>query len=259
MTAARRILLTVGYDGTRYSGWQRQLNGPGIQSEIERALSRAEKREARVTGASRTDAGVHARGQRVHFDTESRIPAEKYPFVFNTLLPPDIRVTAAREVDFDLHARFSAKGKIYTYRIDNAPHPDAVGARFRAHQGVRLDETLMRLSALHLVGTHDFAAFEASGGTSKTTVRTIRRMDVERLGDFITLTTEGTAFLYNMVRIIAGTLMYVGMGRLSPDCTKRALQTGDRLLLGPTAPAKGLELTKVYYEGEPHGEENGFV
>ena len=249
----KRILLTVGYDGTEYCGWQYQDNGPSIQQEIEKALEAALGEFTRVTGASRTDAGVHARGQRAHFDTCSSIPADKYPFVLNRYLPRDIRVTAARRVAQDFHARFQAVGKWYTYRIHNAPHPSALFGRMTAHVPVRLDEEAMRRCAAALIGTHDFSAFAAAGGQAKTTVRTIDTFFLDRIGDDLILRVHGDGFLYNMVRIIAGTLIDVGHGRLKEDCMARAVASGNRLDLGITAPAQGLELTRVEYAFEKEG------
>lgn len=246
----KRILLTVSYDGTAYSGWQYQENAPSVQDELEKALQKALGVFTRVTGASRTDAGVHALGQRAHFDTVSAIPAEKYPFVLNRFLPPDIRVTAGREVSADFHARFQAAGKLYTYRIHNAPHPSALFRNCTAHVPIRLDDRLMHRAGQQLLGTHDFAAFAAAGGSAKTTVRTIDFLSVEREGEEITLRVHGNAFLYNMVRIIAGTLIYIGQGKLPPECLQRALETHDRLDLGITAPPQGLELTRVEYAFE---------
>ena len=244
----RRYLLTVAYDGTAYCGWQAQKNGPSVQETLEEALSRLLGRFTRVTGASRTDAGVHALGQRAHFDTCSSIPPEKYPFVLNRYLPEDIRVTEARQVPGDFHARFQAVGKMYTYRIHNAPHASAILRNCTAHVPVRLDESAMRRCALPLIGTHDFIAFCAAGGQAKTSVRTIDFFDVQRQDTEVTLRVHGNGFLYNMVRIIAGTLIDVGHGRLPEDCIARALESKNRLDLGVTAPACGLELTRVEYE-----------
>ena len=244
----RRILLTVSYDGTAYAGWQLQHNAVAVQQRLEEALQRLEGAFIRVTGASRTDAGVHALGQRVHFDTYSRIPPDKYAFALNTMLPRDIRVLHGMQVGGDFHARFDAKGKLYTYRIHNAPHASAMLRDFTAHVPQKLDVPLMRQSLSALLGTHDFAAFQAAGGTAKTTVRTIDHAHLQADGAALTLTVHGNAFLYNMVRIIAGTMLDIGMGRLPADAFARAIQTGDRLALGVTAPACGLELTRVEYE-----------
>ena len=246
----RRILLTVSYDGTAYAGWQLQENAVAVQQRLEEALYQLTGEAIRVTGASRTDAGVHAMGQRVHFDTRSRIPPDKYPFALNTCLPPDIRVLSGKEVPGDFHARFDAKGKRYTYRIHNAPHASALLRNLTAHVPQKLNVERMRKALPDLLGTHDFAAFQASGGTAKTTVRTLTEASLEQQGAELILTVRGNAFLYNMVRIIAGTLTDIGMGRKEPDAFRIALATGDRLALGVTAPACGLELTQVYYEDE---------
>ena len=175
---ARRILLTIEYDGTAYSGWQRQYNGLAVQQLIEEALTRATGEQIAITGASRTDAGVHALGQCAHFDTSSRIPPEKYPFVLNTMLPRDIRVQAGREVPDGFHARFMTCGKRYTYRILNSRHGSAIRRNTFAHIPVPLDVDAMRQALPTLLGTHDFAAYQASGGTAKTTIRTIRMAEM---------------------------------------------------------------------------------
>ncbi len=243
----KRILLTVEYDGTNYAGWQRQLNGLAVQQVLEEALQKATGERIVVTGASRTDAGVHALGQAVHFDTESRIPPEKYPFVLNTMLPRDVRVHTGREVPEGFHARFMTCGKRYTYRIVNSRHASAIRRNTHVHVPLELDLAPMQEAAKLLLGTHDFAAFQAAGGTAKTTVRTIHRAGLTRSGDEISLTVEGDAFLYNMVRIIAGTLIEIGLHRRDVSAFAQAYETLDRLSLGVTAPPHGLELTKVYY------------
>lgn len=243
----RRILLTVSYDGTHYSGWQYQDNAPSVQQALEEALEKALGKFTRITGASRTDAGVHALGQRAHFDTDATIPPEKYPFVLNRFLPPDIRVSEAKQVPPTFHARYQADGKWYTYRIFNAPHASAMYRNMTAHVPVPLDVEKMHHAAQQLLGTHDFAAFAAAGGSAKTTVRTIDRVSVTREGEMVVLRIHGNAFLYNMVRIIAGALIYIGQGKLDEGCITRAIETGNRLELGITAPAAGLELTRVEY------------
>lgn len=243
----QRILITIEYDGTAYAGWQRQQNGLAVQQAVEEALSKACGGTVVITGASRTDAGVHALGQCAHFDTQSRIPPEKYPFVLNTLLPPDIRVHAGRAVPDGFHARFMTCGKLYTYRIWNDRHASALRRFTHAHAPLPLDLETMRRAALTLLGRHDFAAFQAAGGTAKTTVRTVRDVSLTRVGSELTVTVEGDAFLYNMVRIIVGTLLEIGQGRRGEDAFVRALASGSRLDLGVTAPAHGLELTRVDY------------
>ena len=243
----RRMLLTVEYDGTAYSGWQRQYNGLAVQQVLEETLTRACGEKIAITGASRTDAGVHALGQACHFDTHSAIPPHKYPFVLNTMLPRDIRVHTGREVPPDFHARFMTGGKTYTYRIINSRHGSALKRITHLHVPVPLDTAPMERAAQTLLGQHDFAAFQASGGTAKTTVRTMRSVSLTRVGDEITFILEGDAFLYNMVRIIVGTLIEIGHGRRGEDAFLLAYETGDRLALGVTAPPHGLELTKVHY------------
>ena len=243
----KRILLLLEYDGTRYSGWQRQFNAISVQQALEEALLKATGSPVKVTGASRTDAGVHAKAQGAHFDTASSIPPDKFPFVLNTLLPPDIRVHFGMEVPMGFHARFQAQGKLYTYRVYNSRHASAILRHTHAHVPLPLDWELMDRAAQALVGTHDFAAFAAAGGSAKTTVRFIHEIHVAKSGPEVLLTVRGNAFLYHMVRIIAGTLIEIGCRKLSPDCFSRALATGDRLCLGATAPACGLELTRVFY------------
>ncbi len=243
----KRILLTVEYDGTNYAGWQRQINGLAVQQVLEEALQKATKERIVVTGASRTDAGVHALGQAVHFDTESRIPPEKYPFVLNTMLPRDVRVHTGREVPEGFHARFMTCGKRYTYRIINSRHASAIRRNTHVHVPLALDLAPMQEAARDLLGAHDFSAFQAAGGTAKTTVRTIHSAELTQMGDEIILTVEGDAFLYNMVRMIAGTLIEIGLHRRKVDAFAEAYETLDRLSLGVTAPPHGLELTRVYY------------
>lgn len=243
----KRILLTVEYDGSAYAGWQRQLNALSVQQVLEEALTAATGCPVSVTGASRTDAGVHALGQRAHFDTESAIPADKYPFVLNNLLPPDIRVHTGQEVPAGFHARFMSCGKIYTYRICNSRHGTAIGRCNHTHVPVPLDLKPMQEALPALLGTHDFAAFQAAGGTARTTVRTLHAARIERSGDEIILTVSGNAFLYNMVRIIAGTLIGIGQYKLPVNAFAIALESKNRLDLGVTAPPCGLELTEVCY------------
>lgn len=243
----RRIQLIIEYDGTNYAGWQRQENALAVQQVIEDALSRLTHAKVVLHGASRTDAGVHAIGQSAHFDTLSNIPAEKFCYAVNTMLPPDVRVRASREVSESFHARFSTRGKRYRYLFWSSPHSSPLRRLTHAHIIYPLDDELMAREASDLIGTHDFAAFAASGSAVKDTVRTITRADISRCGEDIALNVEGTGFLYNMVRIIAGTLVGVGSGKLEPGAFARAIKTGNRLDLGVTAPANGLTLMEVFY------------
>ena len=247
MIMTRRIQLIVEYDGTNYAGWQRQANALTVQQVIEERLAKLTRAKVVLHGASRTDAGVHALGQSAHFDTESPIPGEKFAFALNTMLPPDVRIRASREVPDTFHARFSTKGKRYRYLIYDSRHAGALNRFTHAHVIYPLDAALMHAEAQALTGTHDFAAFAASGSVVKDTVRTIYAARVERVDDSVRLTIEGSGFLYNMVRIIAGTLIGVGSGKLAPGAFERALKSGSRLDLGVTAPAHGLTLMEVFY------------
>ena len=251
----RRIHLIVEYDGMNYAGWQRQANALAVQQVLEERLKKLTGETVVLHGASRTDAGVHALGQSAHFDTASRIPGEKFSYALNALLPPDIRVRRSEDVPPDFHARFSTRGKRYRYLFYDAPHAGALNRNTHAHSIYPLNDAVMREEALTLLGKHDFAAFAASGSVVKDTVRTIWRADVERRDHEVKLIVEGNGFLYNMVRIIAGTLQDVGSGKLSPGALARAIETGNRLDLGVTAPAHGLTLMEVFYELDERAKE----
>ena len=242
-----RIRLTVEYDGTNYSGWQRQENAVSVQQRLEEALSKLLREDVRVTGASRTDAGVHALGQIAHFDTSSRIPPEKYAFALNTMLPDDIRVRASAAAGPDFHARFDAQGKIYRYLIWNSPHASALLRLSHAHVMYPLDVAKMDREARSIVGTHDFKAFAASGSVAKDTVRTVYDCRVARAGGEVMLLIHGSGFLYNMVRILAGTAIQVGRGKLEEGAIGRALAGKSRQSRGVTAPPHGLTLMRVFY------------
>ncbi|MBQ6645399.1 MAG: tRNA pseudouridine(38-40) synthase TruA [Clostridia bacterium] len=246
----RRIRLILEYDGAAYVGWQRQQNALSVQQVVEEKLSRLTGETVTVTGASRTDAGVHALGQNAHFDTESRIPADKFSFALNTLLPPDIRAVSSSEVSSAFHARFSAMGKEYRYLFYAAPHASALYRNLSAHVIYPLDVPLMRAEAEAMLGRHDFAPFAASGSVVKDTVRTVDAVRVFENPPFVELRVHGNGFLYNMVRILAGTLIAVGTHKLEGGAIARALQSGSRLDLGVTAPPQGLTLMRVDYPEE---------
>ena len=249
----KRIRLVIEYDGTAYGGWQFQTNAPTVQEELEKALLELTGEKIRVTGASRTDAGVHARAQVAHFDTDSAIPAARFSYALNTLLPKDIRVQESCDAPEDFHARFWTKGKEYSYTIWNNTHASALMADRAWCIYPQLDVEKMRAAAQALVGEHDFRAFCATGGQTKTTVRTVHEIRIEeKEPHLIVIRISGNAFLYNMVRIIAGTLADIGTGRLSGDVIDWMLETGDRTIGGPTAPAQGLTLERIdYYETKP--------
>ena len=247
----RRIVLTIEFDGTAYSGWQRQENAPSVQQVLEETIEQLVGEKCTVTGSGRTDAGVHALGLVAHFDTQSRIPPDKFSYALNTMLPPDIRVRESMEAPEGFHARFGAKRKQYRSQLHCAPHASALYRNQRAQVIYPLDVPLMQREAAVLVGTHDFAAFAASGSIVKSTTRTIFRAEVMQSTDdpaLVQIIVEGDGFLYNMVRIIAGTLIGVGSGKINPGAIRRAIETGDRLALGITAPAHGLILMWVSYD-----------
>jgi len=243
-----RILLVVEYDGTSYAGWQWQKNGLTIQEAIETAIEQALGQRCRVTGAGRTDAGVHALGQYAQFDIQSNIPPEKFSYVLNLVLPPDIRIRESRGVGEEFHVRKSAKMKHYRYKIYNAPHASALERFTTAHVRQTLDVNLMRVAAQYMVGTHDFAAFRAAGSDIVGTVRTIYSLEVTKIQELIYIDVKGNGFLYNMVRIIAGTLIDVGKGRIQPSAIPEILESQDRTRAGATAPAQGLTMMGVYYD-----------
>lgn len=249
----QRYLLTVSYDATNYCGYQRQDNGITVQEVLEGVLQKTLGTSVKTTGASRTDAGVHALCQRVHFDAETTIPPEKLPAALNCRLPFDIRVLKGQAVPGAFHARYDTVQKHYIYRIDNAPCQNVLTRGFCTHVKYPLNEKAMHRAAQALLDEHDFAAFCAAGGNAKTTVRSIDHISVERQGDIVTISVRGKAFLYNMVRIIAGTLIEIGMGKRSESCILEAFQTLDRKVLGATAPAKGLTLAQISY-GAPIDE-----
>lgn len=242
-----RVVLVIEYDGTNYCGWQVQKNGVSIQQRVEEAVERAVGVKTAVHSAGRTDAGVHAYGQVAHFDAETDIPADKFFYVLNTLLPDDIRIKKSYEAEGNFHARFSAKGKHYRYVIRNAREKGAIDRLYSMFEPVPLDLGRMKEAAKHIEGTHDFAAFCAAGTDIKGTVRTVYSVEVERKSDYIYIDVKGNGFLYNMVRIIAGTLMGVGKGKLTPEAVRGALEAKDRTMAGATAQAQGLFLVEVYY------------
>lgn len=244
----KRIRLTVAYDGTNYSGWQVQNNGVTIEGELNKALSELVGEDIKVEGASRTDAGVHADGNVAIFDTDTPIPAEKIAMALNSKLPEDIVVVKSEEVDSDWHPRFSASTKTYEYTILNRRMPDPIRRKYATHIYYNLDVELMREAAKYLVGEHDFASFCSAGSQVLSTVRKIYSVDVLRDNDEIKIIVSGAGFLYNMVRIIAGTLIEVGNGRIKPSAAKSILEGKDRSLAGDTAPAHGLKLVKIEYK-----------
>ena len=243
----KRIMLTVAYDGTYYHGWQFQNNAKTIEGELNKALSRLLKTEIEVIGASRTDAGVHAMCNAAVFDTEAKIPPEKYAYALNQMLPLEIRIRKSQEVPADFHPRRTDTVKTYEYRIDCEEFADPLKSRYAYFTYVPLNEELMREAAAYLVGTHDFKSFCSINTTATTTVRTIFDIQVIREGVDIIIRITGNGFLYNMVRIIAGTLMDVGRGKYPPQMLERILEKKDRCAAGPTAPPNGLILKELHF------------
>jgi tRNA pseudouridine38-40 synthase len=242
------VKLIVSYDGTRYVGWQVQPNGPSVQAEIERALETLHKAPRRVTAAGRTDAGVHARGQVVSFREERPLPVKAYVRGMNALLPEDVAVQAATLEADGFDARRSARGKRYRYLIENGPTRAPLSRLFAWQHFHRLDVPAMRAAAAHLVGRHDFAAFQASDCACEHAVREVRRLDVlGEPGGRIEVVAEATAFVKHMVRNVVGTLVEVGQGKRAPDSLPALLASADRTLAGPTAPPQGLCLEEVFY------------
>lgn len=244
----RTVKLTLEYDGTDFVGWQVQPNGRSVQEVIEQALGTLLKERTQVTGAGRTDAGVHAAGQVCSLRTERTVPLKAFVLGLNSLLPPDVAVLAAEEMPADFHARHSASGKRYQYRISNRPTRSPLLRRNHWEIYRPLDVAAMREGARHFLGDHDFSAFRAADCPAKTTRRVMRRFDVEGETDLV-ITVEATAFLKQMVRNLVGTLVEVGLGKREPASIAQLLREGDRTKAGPTAPPQGLTMAKVFYEG----------
>lgn len=243
----RRIRLKIAYDGTRYCGWQVQPNGITVEEVINKALTKLTKEEIRVIGASRTDSGVHALGNVAVFDTDSTIPADRFAYALNQRLPEDIVVVRSDEVAADWHPRYRDCTKTYEYHIINSRTVIPTKRLTNYFVSFPLDETKMQQAAEYLLGKHDFASFCNIKTSVEDTVRTIYRLQVQREGEEITIRITGNGFLYNMVRIIAGTLIRVGRGFYEPEKVKSMLEAGKRTQEGVTAPAHGLILVEIDY------------
>lgn len=244
----KRVKLVVAYDGTNYHGWQVQDNGITIEEVLNRTISELVQEDIKVIGASRTDAGVHACGNVAVFDTESRIPGDKFSFALNQRLPDDIRIQESCEVDADFHPRYADTVKTYEYNILNRRFELPSKRLYAAFCYYPMDIERMNQAAAYLVGEHDFKSFCSAGAQVQTTVRTIYAVNVTKHDDMVHIRITGNGFLYNMVRIIAGTLMQVGTGLMEPEQVKEILEARDRSKAGPTAVAKGLTLVEIRYE-----------
>ena len=244
-----RVKLTLGYDGTNYCGWQVQPNGVSVQQKLEEAISALTGQKVKVTGSGRTDAGVHAEGQTAHFDIDGAgIPAGNYADALNTVLPPDIRVYESQLADDGFDARKSAKKKTYRYSLYKSRIENPLKERYALKVNPGLNVNAMISASKFFIGEHDFRCFKASGGCSKTTVRTVYDIVIEEQKEDIFVSVTGNGFLYNMVRILVGTLIAAGEGRLSESDIVEMLESGKRSLGGKTLPAKGLCLKKVEYQ-----------
>ena len=243
----KRVRLIVAYDGTNYHGWQVQDNGITIEAELNRCLTELLGEEIQVIGASRTDAGVHALGNVAVFDTESRMPAEKVSYALNQRLPEDIRIQKSEEVPADWHPRYCDSRKTYEYRIYRGEFPMPVKRLYSYFTYRALDVKQMRAAAEYLVGEHDFKSFCQTGAQVESTVRTIYTLDLEEQGTDLVIRVCGNGFLYNMVRILAGTLMEVGQGKRTPESMADVLAAKNRSAAGATAPACGLTLVKYEF------------
>ncbi len=246
----RNLKVFIAYNGAAYHGFQRQDNAATIQETVEKAVGKLLKMPAPVIyGCSRTDTGVHARQFCFNVHIDNRIPCEGFVKGMNTLLPPDIAVLSCEEADEEFHARYCAKGKEYVYLINNKPQRDVFLQDLAFHYPYKLDIEAMRSAAKLLVGEHDFGGFCRAEGKArmKTTVRTIYDISIELKDDVCEVRISGNGFLYNMVRIVTGTLLYISEGRRTEADIISALETGDRSLSGITLPPNGLYLNKVFY------------
>lgn len=243
----RNIMLIIEYDGTQYSGWQRQNHVLSVEEAVEKTIIKVLNEEIKVLGCSRTDKGVHAMGYVLNFFTNSKIPAHGIKYALNNKLPRDIVVLDAQEADEEFHARYSSIGKTYVYTILNREIPPAIGKNYVFHYKYKLNIELMKEGAKYLIGTHDFEAFKNKGGSVKTSVRTVKEIKIEKEHEYIKIYITADGFLYNMARIIVGTLVNVGGGIIIPEKVKEIIESKDRQKAGKTAPPQGLSLLKVYY------------
>ncbi|MGE5626865.1 MAG: tRNA pseudouridine(38-40) synthase TruA [Solirubrobacterales bacterium] len=243
----RNIRLTLEFEGTNYAGWQKQINGISVQQKINEAVFKLTNEKTEIIGCSRTDAGVHAKKYVCNFNTECSIPSEKFKYALNNILPLDIVVLESTEAAPDFHSRFHAKSKRYVYSICNREIPAAIGRNYVCHFKKKLDVDKMTTGAAYLIGQHDFSAFKNANSIVYSNVRTIYDIKITSLGDMIYISVSGDGFLYNMVRIIAGTLIEAGICKIEPEEVSKILESRNRKNAGRTAPASGLCLEEVFY------------
>ena len=243
----RNIKLVIEYDGKSFNGWQKQPTKLNIQGEIEKAISEITGEEVDLIASGRTDAGVHSLGQVANFKTNSKIPTEKMAKAINSKLKKSIVIKSAKEVDESFHSRYSVHSKTYRYIINNSENGTAIYRDLEFSFPFELDEKKMNKAVKYFEGEHDFKGFKASGTSSKSSVRTIYEGKVWRDGEKVIIELTGNGFLYNMVRIIAGTLLEVGLGKIKPEDIPEIINAKDRKKAGKTLPARGLYLVKVDY------------
>ena len=245
----RNIKLTIEYDGKDFNGWQKQPNKLNIQGTIEKAIGKITGEEVELMASGRTDRGVHAISQVANFKTNSKLPIEKFPIAINSNMKSSIRIKNAEEVDEKFHSRLSCKKKTYRYVINNSKYGSSIYRNLETHIPIKLDIEKMKEAVKYFEGEHDFKAFRASGTSSKSSVRTIYKAEViEKQDERIWIELTGNGFLYNMVRIIAGTLVDVGLGKIEPKEIKDIIESKDRQKAGKTLAPQGLFLVNVKYE-----------
>jgi len=243
----RNIKITLEYDGTDYYGWQRQKNALSIQGLVEKVLKKVLREKINLIGAGRTDSGVHAKGQVANFRTRSELSLERIQKALNANLPKDICIKRIKEAKKTFNARFDTVGKLYRYEIYSGGEKMPLSRRYSLQIPYKLDVKAMRKAITKLLGKHDFSSFRSSNSNTKTSVRTIKKVSVRKNARRIIIDIEADGFLYNMVRVIVGTLVEIGRGKLSPLSMRKILSARNRSLAGPTVPARGLMLIKVRY------------
>ena len=243
----KNIKLVIEYDGAHYGGWQKQNNNKTIQGVLEEAISKATSEEIEVIGSSRTDAGVHAKGMVANFKTNSSIPAERFREAINRNLPDDIAILSSEEVTGEFHSRYSSKGKTYSYTIINRYEKVAIGKDYCCLVKEPLNVENMKEACKYFIGKHDFSAFKTNGSSVKTSVRTVSELYIEKNQENIKIYISADGFLYNMVRIIVGTLVEVGKGKIKVEYIPKIIKSLDRTKAGPCIKANGLVLEKVFY------------
>lgn len=243
----RNIKITLEYEGTNYAGWQRQKNAVTIEGKLEQALYKITGRKTEVIGAGRTDAGVHSKGYVANFITESNIPVQDFCRAINSQLPEDIIILKSEEVDMSFHARYMSKGKKYSYTINNSKQCHAIGRQYVFNYPYKINLEAMQQASSFLIGKQDFAAFRNMGSSVISTVRTISNIKITCKNEIVVFEITADGFLYNMVRIIVGTLLQVGRGKLKPQDMETIIKSKDRTKAGQSVPSKGLCLEELYY------------